>query len=129
VLPPANIAGNPRSQEERDAKQAKQAHAAMRYVLDDRKTWFRRDFPLVTPGPVDIYNPDKSANVRYRGRSTELGESLASWLLTMGAGTSLLWGLVIYVALVFVFAFLYLVGGEQCINEDTIDLRISVFLR
>ena len=109
--------------------QAKQAHEAMRYVLDDRKTWFRRDFPLVTPGEVDIYDPDKSANVRYKGRATDLGELIASKLLTMGAMQSLVWGLVVYLILVLLFAVLYLVGGEQCVNEEYIDLRLSLFLR
>lgn len=98
-------------------------------MLDDRKTWFRKDFPLVTPGEVDIYDPDKSANVRYKGRATALAEVVASKLLTMGAMQSLVWGLVVYLLLVLLFAALYLVGGEQCVNEEYIDLRLSLFLR
>jgi hypothetical protein len=110
-------------------RQAKEAHEALRYVLDDRKTWFRNDFPLVAPGEVDIYNSDKSANVRYKGRATDLGEIVASKLLTMGAMQTLLWGLVAYVVIVLLFAVLYLMGGEECVNEDYLDLRLSLFLR
>jgi len=101
--------------------------------LDERKTWFRPDFPLVAPGPINVYNPDHSANVRLLGRETDLCEFFASHLLTRGPVTTLVYGFGGYLLVVAVFTLLFVLGGGSCTNRPESFLsvehvRVSFFL-
>lgn len=109
-------------------------NAVRQSYLDERKTWFRPDFPLVAPGPINVYNPDHSANVRLLGRETDLCEFFASHLLTRGPVTTLVYGFGGYLLVVAVFTLLFVLGGRSCTNRPESFLsvehvRVSFFLR